>query len=736
MKYPDLKDSKGMLLEGGFATQCTDSSGEVVKIAGINIDLMEEGKSVVDYEHLGPDGGHGREIVGKVVYVKKIYGYSDCENDSQQYFFEQAHNTPILYGIVRLYDGAQHAGAMALAAIVRDGEAAGDLPILNWSIEGSTLEKDGNIIANSIARRVALTLSACNKTAIARIVADPNAPVGFDKVDRLKEVDVVKSEMLQDPMNRRIGGAVTLSYNPVLGTSRDLKDPVLNLIKNVTVLKALVKTTTAGSYDAAPSALTGGACLQREDLRKVYTTAALATARDYDGFWDKKRFKKRLQEAFNKAQLPEVSEQFLDHFTNIADDWRVKKSEDKDPNIAKLLKLTRELEEDLVELRKTAREIETGPQSPPLPEVYQVEIDRNGEKHPAGRFAVVDNNLYHLEDYHGILDTLLPQGPVDLVTDSTLGSMLRNPSFTITNHKIPVEEPKEEQKQVQITKVPVPDRPAVFDYYRPGMAKPHVVEFSDHGAALDGKALDQDELDLILENAENGIATIRWRSAYGELRKDEIDMDPDALLQHIRAAEKSGHLPTGSGAAYTKHLYEDPMVTGVGNKAAATNFKNKNNAGVYASIDLNGFKGINDTHGHTAGDEAIKAAGGAFREASAKSGNIKLFRNGGDEFIAHAPTLEHMSHFLRHASNHVDALPLIGGTHKQSFSVGVGHNFDTADKALYHAKAQKLDPVSKSPIYGTHNTPNLGHSLYPGSEGALFKPESKPVQEHLPKLAS
>ena len=720
MKYPDIKNSKGMLIEGVMSAQTVDGSGEVCNLAGMDISTMEAGEGVCNVEHISDAEGIGKQIVGKIVYVKKVFKYSDCDDDGQRYFWEQVHETPYLYGIIRLFDGSGHAEAMAQAAHIRDCKAHKEPITVRLSIEGSTLEKEGNIIKQSIARSVALTIKPANKVCNIEVLSDPND----------KNVEIAKSEMLQDPTSRRIGGAITLMYNPLLGEVRGPRDPVLNLIKNAVILKALVKTTTAGSYDVAPGALSSGACLQREDLKKVYTTTALATARDYDGFWDKKKFKKKLQEAFSKAQLPEVSEPFLDHFTQIADDWRVKKSE-KDPNVTKLLKFTRQLEEELVDLRKSVRDIIEGPAPAPMPDVYRVEIVINGEKHPAGRFAVINNCLYHLEDYHGVLGILLPQGPIDLVTDSTLGSMFRDPNFTISRHELPTEQPAAPQ-QVEITKVPVPSRPAVFDYYRPGMAKPHVVEFSEHGAALDGKALDQDELDLILENAENGIATIRWRTSYDPLRKDEAELDQDALLQHIRAAEAKGHMPTGSGDAYSKHIYEDPMVPGMGNKAAATNFRNKNKVGVYASLDANGFKGINDTHGHTAGDEAIKALGGALQGASKKAGNIKLFRNGGDEFIAHAPTPQHMATFLRHASDHVNSLPLIGGTHKQSFSVGVGHNFDTADKALYHAKAQKLDPVSKSPIYGSHNTPNLGHSLYPGSEGPLFKPEVKPVKEHLP----
>ena len=53
---------------------------------------------------------------------------------------------------------------------------------------------------------------------------------------------------------------------------------------------------------------------------------------------------------------------------------------------------------------------------------------------------------------------------------------------------------------------------------------------------------------------------------------------------------------------------------------------------VYAAIDLNGLKNINDTYGHAAGDEAIKGAADCLKESIKDYG--KLYRIGGDEFAA------------------------------------------------------------------------------------------------------
>ncbi|HLX18702.1 MAG TPA: GGDEF domain-containing protein [Gaiellaceae bacterium] len=52
-------------------------------------------------------------------------------------------------------------------------------------------------------------------------------------------------------------------------------------------------------------------------------------------------------------------------------------------------------------------------------------------------------------------------------------------------------------------------------------------------------------------------------------------------------------------------------------------------------LDLDGFKGINDTRGHEAGDEALVAVAGAFRQGG------EAFRLGGDEFVLLLPNQDH-----------------------------------------------------------------------------------------------
>lgn len=71
---------------------------------------------------------------------------------------------------------------------------------------------------------------------------------------------------------------------------------------------------------------------------------------------------------------------------------------------------------------------------------------------------------------------------------------------------------------------------------------------------------------------------------------------------------------------YNRHAYETDM-----------HALDLNQEWIYLSLDLNGLKHANDTLGHAAGDELIKAAADCMKEVFYKYG--KVYRVGGDEFV-------------------------------------------------------------------------------------------------------
>lgn len=297
--------TKGLLFDGAAASEAVDSSGEKLLVSGCDISEWEEGRGLLNWEHRGPDsnGASPLDTVGKIVYAKKLLTRGDCENARQRKYWDDI-KKPYIYIIGRLYDAAGHPAAIALAAQMRDHLANGEKIMCRLSIEGSTLEKEDNVLKRCIARVCAITLKPCNRTCDTGILADPNAPDGFDKTpgekkDILSFEDSVKAE---HPLYTRLGGSVELECDPLLKESD------------------LAKTLTAGMGSAAPGRLVGGAALGVED--KGLRAKALAAVRDSD----EKEFTKEELRSFVKNKLPEASDEFIEHFVNAADELRVKRS--------------------------------------------------------------------------------------------------------------------------------------------------------------------------------------------------------------------------------------------------------------------------------------------------------------------------------------------------------------------------------------------------------------------------
>lgn len=116
---------------------------------------------------------------------------------------------------------------------------------------------------------------------------------------------------------------------------------------------------------------------------------------------------------------------------------------------------------------------------------------------------------------------------------------------------------------------------------------------------------------------------------------------------------------------------------------------------VYASIDINGLKHVNDTLGHAAGDELICGAASCLKQTFGNYGRV--YRTGGDEFIsiffADEEKLKFLLQDLENLVDHwsgqfVDSLSLsVACASKREFPTEtVDELSKIADKRMYEAK--------------------------------------------------
>jgi diguanylate cyclase (GGDEF)-like protein len=369
-----------------------------------------------------------------------------------------------------------------------------------------------------------------------------------------------------------------------------------------------------------------------------------------------------------------------------------------------------------------------------------IKSPKTGKMHPAGRILSHDGQLHHLEDYYGLLKDV-PEGHIDDLSMTKLhhpgnGVELASHGAIKGGHRLdvipeaeldPMPEPQPTPTAPQLKAYTDVKPASVWHYTRAGHDQPHVLEAKEGKYLLDGNPLEDHEVATILDNVRSKAGKIRYVKGVGSQAQRKVikmemlfaslrksDMDPDSALAHLDAIGGNGDKKTQDAiAALRRHVFEDQMVPGLGNKFAYQKFAEKNIPGTTVVGDANFFKGINDELGHEAGDAAIKAMGNAWRDAAAEVGQSKAHRFGGDEFHAHFPSYEHAANFARTLRAKLDQVPPVGGTRKLSMSLGIGHDFPSADKAVYQAKQQK----------GAHTPATipsmLAHSLHRGYEGPM-----------------
>lgn len=179
----DKQQKRGTFIHGVVSTQHIDSSGERIIIEGVDISSLTK-DGTFNYEH---DNKSPSSVVGKILEAKKILAASDCENDHHLYFWNKI-KLPFIYCAGELFDAVGHKEAQEVAALLRYDQLEPinkeSKKLINFSIEGSRVEKQGSNITKCIARRVALTGTPCNKVCEAEeLKLDPKEEKHSDSGD-------------------------------------------------------------------------------------------------------------------------------------------------------------------------------------------------------------------------------------------------------------------------------------------------------------------------------------------------------------------------------------------------------------------------------------------------------------------------------------------------------------------------------------------------------------------------
>jgi diguanylate cyclase (GGDEF)-like protein len=115
-------------------------------------------------------------------------------------------------------------------------------------------------------------------------------------------------------------------------------------------------------------------------------------------------------------------------------------------------------------------------------------------------------------------------------------------------------------------------------------------------------------------------------------------------------------------------------------------------------IDLNGFKKINDDHGHAAGDELLRQVGERLRAVFRFTDAIG--RWGGDEFVAFVDAAEAQQHLTRVKKAMIEQFELAGASERVTIGAAVGaatwdpgesasELLQRADFAMYEEKLRR-----------------------------------------------
>jgi diguanylate cyclase (GGDEF)-like protein len=166
-------------------------------------------------------------------------------------------------------------------------------------------------------------------------------------------------------------------------------------------------------------------------------------------------------------------------------------------------------------------------------------------------------------------------------------------------------------------------------------------------------------------------------------------------LEHMRRRERESRI---AHARHVEHLAYHDALTGLPNRSFLSKIMDDRirQSARYGRkfallfLDLDGFKQINDTLGHDAGDDLLREVAKRLEDALRRSDTVA--RMGGDEFMVLLPELESADQATRVAKNILETLAepfvLLGEKFSITVSVGISlYPFDGEDEQTLMKKA-------------------------------------------------
>ncbi len=243
---------KNITVAAVLSAETPDTTGEILNVKNADISVLRSGSATLNTEHLNPediakDGDNDfkgfNTVVGRIVTAKKIFSENDCENQYELNAWNDL-QVPLIFGYVEFFDGDDaHDNAKAAASLVRMAHKGGHDHMIGFSVEGQILKRKGNVLEETVIKKIAATAKPANRAATIQGVIQDSKSQNSDAIFKAEQED-------SNILHKSVSFKQTYIVQEDFGLSN--------------ALFKLRKALDAGNTASAPSALSGGAVLQKE----------------------------------------------------------------------------------------------------------------------------------------------------------------------------------------------------------------------------------------------------------------------------------------------------------------------------------------------------------------------------------------------------------------------------------------------------------------------------------------